>query len=127
VANKKYESDQDPSRPLPDLWVLTSALTIVRQVLEDSPLLLVRGGIARSGHWVADGLTLTCRRWDSQFDSIMNIQEDALHILVMLSLGAMLFPAAMQRLVLFPIGRMVQRVKALWPENPCRGACLPFV
>lgn len=62
------------------------------------------------------GRMLNCRKWDSQFESIMNIGR-TLFILAMLSLGAMLFSRDANRLVLIPIDRMVQRVKALC-ENP---------
>jgi hypothetical protein len=57
-----------------------------------------------------------CRKWDSQLDSVLQICK-TVFILLVLGVGALLFSADANRLVLIPVDRMVQRVKGM-ADNP---------
>eukprot|EP00892_Ulva_mutabilis_P002380 jgi/Ulvmu1/12142/UM085_0006.1 len=56
------------------------------------------------------------RKWDSQMDSVLQICK-TVFILIVLGVGALLFSADANRLVLIPVDRMVQRVKNI-ADNP---------
>jgi hypothetical protein len=56
------------------------------------------------------------RKWDSQLESLLQIAK-TVFILLVLGVGALLFSADANRLVLIPVDRMVQRVKNM-ADNP---------
>jgi hypothetical protein len=59
---------------------------------------------------------LHCRKWDSQLNGILQMCK-TVFILIVLGVGALLFSADANRLVLIPVDRMVQRVKSM-ADNP---------